>query len=247
VHARQQVLMDDMSERKKIESSLPFPSKALPWSCLCVLLRALQVLADNRVVYMKTTKQLTHGDLNPGNIMVNMEAIGSARGRDGDLLVSVCDFTPYSTESHLYSFMVFCYWTFLYRHDPTHTHAPTPTSTTTATTTDATVNQSIYNYHDHWDITGFHVALSTYVANYELDDTLKDVPVSLFMIKVACRMLLTLAFFHAQPSSSSTSDVKAATSQATTLPSFVTTSEMHHYASILEYILSHQKDFDVTK
>lgn len=71
-------------------------------------LAGLDLMLATRSKLAALPAQLTHGDINPTNIMVRVGA--------GDGLPEFCviDFTPYCTETHLHAFTVFMYWICLY-------------------------------------------------------------------------------------------------------------------------------------
>ena len=73
--------------------------------------RALTLLAEHREAYGLLPKQLTHGDMGLGNVMIS---VSDADSMPRKATACIIDFTPYATESHLYAFTVTLYWTFLY-------------------------------------------------------------------------------------------------------------------------------------
>ncbi|CAE7820589.1 dsaVM [Symbiodinium necroappetens] len=73
--------------------------------------RALTLLAEHREAYALLPKQLTHGDMGLGNVMIS---VSDADSKPRKATACIIDFTPYATESHLYAFTVTLYWTFLY-------------------------------------------------------------------------------------------------------------------------------------
>ncbi|CAE7254374.1 dsaVM [Symbiodinium natans] len=87
-------------------SDLSFLVDAAGEHGVLVASRALALLVEHRKAYKSLPKQLTHGDLGLGNVMISPSSENAT--------VCIIDFTPYATESHLYAFTVTLYWTFLY-------------------------------------------------------------------------------------------------------------------------------------
>src|SRR3989338_5315317 len=90
-------------------SQLPFSTETIDARVQAALLPPLRLLAELRPLLEAVPKQLTHGDLSLSNVLVS-----SSSGSSSADSVAIVDFTPYVTESHLYSFLVFLFWAFVY-------------------------------------------------------------------------------------------------------------------------------------
>ena len=80
-----------------------------------VALDALKLLSAHRSELVAIPKQLTHGDLNPTNILCCSCEAKSSCSHNAPARLCVIDFTAYSTESHVYSLLVFLFWQMIFR------------------------------------------------------------------------------------------------------------------------------------
>jgi hypothetical protein len=338
----------DIPIRSSSSSSLPefvFDHQVVPRRALRVILRALQLLSRHRSEIEAIPTQLTHGDLNPSNIMVDRHLIDGTplssdeierreryqrdtqttsrsaattraqqRSRkedahqmnllndamsdiDGMLsnltttsasskttmasaknarakkeldelaklssslykstavrgqgpAIVVIDFSPFNNESHLYSFAVYLYWSFVHRWDDkerrrieteSHDHKGIEPD---ISNDDRNNIDTPYPFNDRWAFEEMKASLLAYHSIQEIPFEQSQL-IGILLVKAALRMTFSTIIFRMRAIIKHRHAI--ATKQPNTdndeIPSWACHHHIHHYASILQHCMDHIDDF----